>query len=185
MVWRTVAVQAQKMEFAVYQEYKRIGTITARKTTEEDISVYEVETRLSFRLLMPQRLVYTSRAVYKGSVLQSSTAKSWLNDKLHHSCTTSRKGDGYEVQNDKEQSHHAGKISYSGVLLYFFEPKTVSKVFSEMTGQMNSLHAQGSGKYELVDSKSKRKQTYIYQNGHLQQAILTHVLLDLSVKRIR
>jgi len=174
----------QKLRYKVIKDEKEIGQIIAVRTTEGETVIYDVETELNIRIILNQEIIYTSRAVYQNGSLRNSVAKSYVNDKLHHSCITNYKGGTYYIQTDKGKSSLNGNVTYSGVLLYFKEPGSVSQIFSEMSGQNNAVRKVGAGQYILTNSKSGKQNKYWYKGGILERAFLHHTLINIEIQRV-
>jgi hypothetical protein len=175
---------AHTLKYKVYRDGKEIGYIRAVRSTQGEQVVYDVETHMTIKVLINQKVDYTSNAVYTNGILQSSSARSWVNDKVHHSCYTTLKGNKYIVKTDKDNLVINRLISYSGVLLYFREPGNVDRVFSEMSGQDNLMRKAGAGYYILTNSKSKKQNKYWYKGGMLDRAFINHTLIDIEIQRV-
>ncbi len=173
-----------KLHYIVIQDGKKVGNITATKSTKGEQVVYEVETHMNIKVLLSQKVDFTSRAVYTNGILQTSLAKSFVNDKLHHSCSIVWKGNRYEIKRDKDMNTLARSINYSGVLLYFREPGNSTRVLSEMSGHENQMIKTAEGQYLLTDHKSGKQNKYWYKSGALDRATISHTLVDLEIKRV-
>ena len=140
---------------------------------------------MNLKILLNQKVNYSSRATYKQGFLHNGSSVAYVNDKLHNSCTTTWKDNRYEIRKDKNIIYHNRRFDYSGTLLYFHEPARTTHVYSEMAGQVNTIRNTGTNLYTLTDTKSKKQNKYRYRNGILEQAHIDHALIDLEIRRIR
>lgn len=173
-----------RLHYRIINDGKVIGEIHASRSVHGDQVIYDVETKMDVKVLISQRIAYTSRAVYENGILQSSSSKSYLNDKLHQFCITTLKGNRYAIKIDKYERSLARYVNYSGVLLYFKEPLNVSLVYSEMSGQDNKIRKATYGQYILTNTKSKKENRYWYKGGILERAMINHTLIDLEIQRV-
>jgi hypothetical protein len=173
-----------KLQYIVIQDDKKIGTIDAVANAHGDVVIYDVDMKMNPKILFTQRVKYSSRAVYKHGQLQNSSAASYVNDKQHHTCATTWKGNRYDIRREKDAFSLKRAIAYSGVMLYFREPAGVATVYSEMSGQDNSIRRSGD-RYILTDSRTKKQNQYWYKAGILDHASLNHALVDIQIKRVR
>jgi len=173
-----------KLRYQVLKDGKAVGEIRATQIVQGEQIVYEVETQMDIKVLLSQKIRYTSRAVYQNGVLQNANSRSYVNDKQHNACVTALKGNRYWVKTDKDEFYINRSIAYSGVMLYFKEPGNTSLVYSEMSGQENGMRKTGSGQYVLTNSRSKKQNRYWYKGGILDHASINHTLIDLEIQRV-
>lgn len=173
----------KKIIYTITQKGKPIGSIKAVKTTKGDEVDYDVETMMDVKVLLTQHIKYHSAVRYKAGKLLNSLSKSYVNGKLHQTCNVTRSNEQYHVQTDKQTNIIDNEITYSGTMLYFIEPKNINTVFSEMTGQVNTIKKATDANFILTDAKSKKQNYYWYKNGILDKAHLSHALVDIEIKR--
>lgn len=173
----------KKLTYVITQKGKPIGNIKATRLITGDDVQYEVETIMNVKVLLTQRIKYQCSARYKDGVMQGSLSKSFVNDKLHQTCTVTQKDGKYHVAIDKETVIINNEITYSGAMLYFDEPKNITGIFSEMTGQLNGIKKAGETAFILTDAKSRKQNFYWYKGGILDHAYLNHTLVDIEIKR--
>lgn len=176
--------QVHKLHYAILQDGKRIGEIKASRTLQDNQIFYDVATQMTVKIVMKQDIKYNSYVSYQNGILNKSVSKSYLNGKLHSTCNTLWKGNKYEIRKDKDASSLSRQITYSGVMLYFKEPHSVSLIYSEMNGVDNRINKVSDHQYLLTDSKSKKVNRYWYKNGILDHAYINHTLMDIEVQRI-
>jgi hypothetical protein len=179
-----------KLHYILKQEGRKVGDIYATRSGEETQQTYDVETKMQVKILVKQDISYSSKAVFSGGILQNSIARSYINQKLHHSVTTTWKGSLYEIlvtkkekEKEKDTDVLKRKVSYSGTMLYFKEPVAVGRIYSEMSGQDNLLQKTGEHEYTLTDVKTNKKNKYWYRNGVLDHAFINHTLIDLELRK--
>jgi hypothetical protein len=146
--------------------------------------LYESETNMTIKIIMKQDVRYASRALFQNGVFTSSVARSYLNDKLHHSCVTQWKSRSYEIRRDNEKTQLNRQVTYTGTMLYFREPAGISLVYSEMNGYDSKMTKSGEHHYTLTDGKSKKQNKYWYKGGILDHAYLNHTLIDIEIQRV-
>ncbi len=173
-----------RLKYKVMKDDKEIGFINAVRTTQGDQVWYDIETKMTIRVLVSQQVHYTSKATFKADILQNSHSRSFLNDKLHNTCVTLLKDNHYLVKSDKDEYTIRRSITYSGVMLYFTEPVNILQVYSEMSGQDNSIRKTGTDHYILTNSKSRKQNQYWYKAGLLEKAMINHTLADLEILRV-
>lgn len=173
-----------KLRYKITKDGKEIGYIKAERITEGENLIYEVETKMTIKVVLNQNVNYTSRAVYRGSTLQSSLSKSYVNGKLHQTCKTVFKNGRYFIKTNNNDAVIARDISYSGVMLYFQEPGSAALVYSEMSGYDNKVKKVGDATYILTNSKSGKQNHYWYKGGILDRATIDHLLADLEIQRV-
>src|SRR5215217_4471654 len=93
-----------KLKYVILHDGKEVGKITATRTGKDNQMLYESETNMTIKVIMKQDVHYTSRALFQNGVFMSSVAKSYLNNKLHHSCVTQWKSKAYEIKRDNERT---------------------------------------------------------------------------------
>jgi hypothetical protein len=172
------------LTYAVKRDGKVIGQIKASRTIQGNKTYYEVETHMEIKVLITQNIDYSSRAFYENGVLQNSVSKSYLNQKLHNTCSTLLRGGRYEIRNDDALDYRKKPVYYSGTMLYFKEPGNTTLVYSEMSGKENYMHKKAAGQYILTNSKSKNQNRYFYKNSFLDRAYIDHSMVDLEIQRI-
>lgn len=178
------APPVSKLRYKITKDGKEIGYIKAERITEGENLIYEVETKMTIKVVLNQNVNYTSRAVYRGSTLQSSLSKSYVNGKLYQTCKTVFQDGRYLIKNNNNDAVIARNISYSGVMLYFQEPGNATLVYSEMSGYDNKVKNAGNGNYILINSKSGKQNHYWYKSGILDRATIDHLLADLEIQRV-
>jgi hypothetical protein len=172
------------LTYAIKRDGKVVGQIKASRTIQGSKTYYEVETHMEIKVIVTQNIDYSSKAFYEDGVLQSSVSKSYLNQKLHNSCTTVLRGNRYEIKNDNAVSYIKKPVYYSGVMLYFKEPGNTSLVYSEMSGQENYMRKKAVAQYILTNSKSQKQNHYYYKNSFLDRAYIDHSMVDLEIQRV-
>ena len=173
-----------RLRYSVLKDGKEIGKIVASRTVQGQKVVYLVQTDMNVKLILTQKVNYTSRSVYEQGRLIHSVAQSYVNGRLHQSCTTTFANNSYQIETNKGNWNHGRPIQYSGTLLYFREPGQIVQVFSEMSGQNNTVKRTSDHAYVLTDSRSKKQNKYLYKSGILEHATINHTLLDLEIQRI-
>jgi len=172
------------LTYSILRDGKVVGQIKASRTIQGSKTYYEVETHMEIKVIVTQNIDYSSKAFFQDGVLQSSVSKSYLNQRLHNTCTTVLRGSKYEIKNDNAVSYIKKPVYYSGAMLYFKEPGNTSLVYSEMSGQENHMQKKAVGQYILTNSKSMKQNKYYYKNSFLDRAYIDHSMVDLEIQRV-
>ena len=173
---------AQDLYYSVWQKGKLIGETQVCKYEVYGVTTYELYSHLKVNLLFPIKISQNLVAVYKNDVLVFASTQNYLNENLHSPSTVVRKDNGYNMLlNDDKVTKHNGAITFSGVRLFYTEPKQVSRVFSESYGRANSIVQTGEDTYRLTSSNNQIN-TYTYRSGRLMLLNASNRLLKLEMK---
>lgn len=172
------------LKYKILKEGKPIGEVIAVRTLSGDEAEYDVETHMNLKLIINQKVDYTSKASFRNGILQNSVSRAFLNDRPHQSCTTKLRTGGYQVLLDHQEYFLKRQVSYSGTMLYFKEPSNVTLVYSEMSGQDNKMTHQGEGYYVLTNSRNRKQNQYWYKSGILDHAAINSSLVDIEIQRV-
>lgn len=175
----------QILRYGLYKDGREVGEIKTKKYEKDGQVIYEVQTSMTIKVLMTQKIEYSSTSSFHNGILIKSIAKSFFNEKEHHYCITKLAAghNKYEITQEDGTRFLSGNITYCGSMLYFQEPGNQSKVYSEMAGQINTVRNIKDGHYVMTDSKSRKQNNYWYKDGILEKASIRHTLLELEVRR--
>ncbi|MCW3461980.1 DUF6134 family protein [Chitinophaga nivalis] len=164
--------QAQTNTFEVRIANHAVGTIEASRKINGAAKNIVIKTRIQTILA---KITSDINNEYHNNVLSVSKS-SRISGKSGEDkqTTTHRNGKDYTIVLNGNRSVISDAVIEECVAdLYFAEPKSVSRVFSEAQGRFLALKAVGNGQYELVMPEGK-KNIYKYENGTLVQVEVNH-----------
>lgn len=158
-----------------------IGILKVSKNIIDNKISFNYHLDVQVKLLVNIHLKYDLKAVYNQEQLIYANVDNTVNDKQHHSSDIQWK-DPYYLINSKNKKYHKieDKITYSGVKLFFEEPSTVKKVFSEHSAQYGELARIGENYYELTLHNGKKNQ-YLYKKGILVKANINNSFIQFQL----
>ena len=182
-------VRAQTTEthhFAVEVAGIRVGTMTAvHEQHADNRSTYTLISDVQVKLL-----VYTVKIYYKtvsqfvGKKLMLSTVDAQTN-KGNYMSRTEWKGDQYVItakqyKHDR-QAVERSNIDFSISFLYFYEPVSRNKVYSEYFGDFFTLNKTAAGNYRAQLGED-HKDEYVYEKGRLVKVVKYNKLKNFIVR---
>jgi hypothetical protein len=155
---------SQSLQYDVVRGDKKIGDMTVIRKIENESTIYEVESKVVFRLLFSFTVDYESTCEYKNEMLIKEYAHSELNGSTQKKSTIWFDGTSYTLDLDGSKIKLSDKkIDYSVGVVYFIEPKDQQKVFSPRFGQYLTFEKVNSNQYELESPDGLN--VYTYLNG--------------------
>lgn len=158
-----------------------IGILKVSKNIKDNKILYSYHLDAQVKLLVNIHLKYDLKATYNEEQLLYANVNNTVNDKQHHFSNIQWK-DTYYFVNSKNRKYHniEGKIAYSGVKLFFEEPNTIKKVFSEHSTQYGAVSRIGENYYELTLHNGKKNQ-YLYKKGVLVKANINNSFIQFQL----
>ncbi|MCX2764097.1 DUF6134 family protein [Aquimarina muelleri] len=158
-----------------------IGILKVSKNIKDDVILYSYYLDVQVKLLVSIHLKYNLKATYTAEQLIHASVDNTVNNKEHHSSDIQWK-DSYYLINSKNKKNHKleNKITYSGVKLFFEEPNTIKKIFSEHSAQYGILSRIGENYYELTLHNGKKNQ-YLYKKGVLVKASINNSFIQFQL----
>lgn len=155
---------AQTLFYEVVRGDKKLGDMTVIRTIDNEMTTYDVESKVVFRLLFSFTVDYESTCEYKDGMLIKEYAKSDLNGSTQKKSTVWFDGDKYTLDLDGTKVELSDKkIDYSVGVVYFIEPKDQQRVFSPRFGQYLTFEKVSANQYELDSPDGSN--IYTYTNG--------------------
>lgn len=162
-----------------------IGEMKAVKTIAGKQDRYQLESVVDFWFFGKIKALVTTDAYYNEkqflkSVMHTNTNKgqfvstiNWKGDRYHIDAQSYK----YELKDEVK-----GAMDYSGIKLFFHEPRGVAHIMNEHYGLVALVSKDDKGYYEVKVAGNTNK--YYYENGQLVRAIMEHPIKNYVVKRI-
>ena len=165
----TATITAQKSIYNIELFGKKIG-----ETVLEKLDKGNGETLIKLRSTSQVDILFTHKTssmvmdvMYKDGTLITSYCKN-VKDGVTEITTTAWNGTKYIIKKGEETLQLTQPLDFSGIQLYFTEPKTHSKIFSERLGIFCSFIKKAEGVYESKLSNGVSN-IYRYKNGVLYE----------------
>lgn len=174
---------SQTFNYTVSANNASIGNLTVTKVQSENSTEIEVVCDIKIKLFISIDLKYRLNSTYKNNELVFSSVTVYVNGKIHSTSTAEKNGEYYTLTKDGHSSRYLHKITYSGALLYFIEPKGLTNIFSEFSNSNKSIKSIKNNEYQIVNPKNGHLSIYKYKNGILENTIIHHTLLTFSLTK--
>ena len=176
--------QEQKLVYDLSIADNSIGTLTTTKTQNANTTVYTTTSDVTVHIFGETKITTVLNVTYMNSVLQSSNYRIEKNGILNEESTTTLKNGMYTITHNGKNSEINTPITYSTINLYFEEPKNIAKIFAELEGITKNITNIGASNYQLTDPGNHHTNTYTYDKGKLNEAVISHELFNfkLSIK---
>jgi hypothetical protein len=162
-----------------------IGEMKAVKTIVDNKDRYQLESKVDFWFFGKINALVTTDAFYNEKQFLQSTMNTNTN-KGEFLTTINWKGDRYHVDAESYKYEHKGVVrgamEYSGIKLFFQEPKGVASLINEHYGTVGQLSKDKAEYYQLRIEGNTNK--YYYENGKLVRAVIEHPIKNYVIKRI-
>jgi hypothetical protein len=175
-------VSAQQINYDVYLNEKQVGSLSAKRSTKDELINYWIESDVNFRFIFKMNMNYTFETVFQNDMLIRAFTKNVVNDDEKSSSKVTWNGKFYQMEVKNEQTVLKNtRITYSMAMLYFREPRNVSQVFSERYARFLAIKPLKEHYYELTMPDGK-KNFYSYANGLCQLVEVQHTVGKISFK---
>jgi hypothetical protein len=175
---------AQTSHYKISSRNTPVGNLTVTKTENENLLQIEVISEVSIKVFIKVDLKYKLNCTYKDDELLFSSVTTYVNGKIHTTSKTEKNGANYTIVRDGHESKFLQKITYSGALLYFKEPKGITTVYSEFHAIDKPIKALGNHEYQITNPKNGLLSEYTYQNGILVTTMNHHSLMPFTLTKI-
>ncbi|MGV8093017.1 MAG: DUF6134 family protein [Mangrovibacterium sp.] len=160
-----------------------IGEFTVnQKTVDKDISIQAI-TDVEVKIIFTYRVKYIQQSLYRQGSLWNSQVQTIKNGKVNSDIRLEKQGETYLLINDGDTTLIHDNITYSGSLLYFNEPKQVSYLYKERTGEKKPVKRIADHTYVITNEKDSKTNEYEYKDGILVRAALIHPLAVIHLER--
>jgi hypothetical protein len=183
LLWFTASF-CQKLKYEVYLFGNKIGETTVERRDSAGLKCYSLRSNTDAKVLFVEKKSAMSTDVLydRGGNLFSSFFQNIKNEEKFLTKTIND-NTKFLVTKDGEKTVIPGPITFSSVMLYFFEPPDLQKVFSERLGEFFEMVRQADGSYlATLDGHSSR---YTYKAGKLIELEIKNSLGSILMKRVQ
>ncbi len=155
----------QTITFKIVKNNKPIGSVTIYKQEVENSIIYTLESKIDTQFIIKFDIEAREKSVYKEGALVYSSIFRKLNDKVKINQSLSFHNGQYIFENmGKEEALSFNTIHRNLVTLFFNEPVSVHKIYSDKFKKMVSVTPLSKGKYKIVFPENNNS-IYHYKNG--------------------
>lgn len=158
--------------------------MVTQETRDDEINIKAI-TDVEVKIVFTYRVKYIQHSIYRDGSLWSCHVQTIKNGKINSDLHMEKRGEAYLRVEDGDSTMVHDKITYSGSMLYFNEPKTVSMMYNERSGESKLLKRGADHTYLITDEKNNKTNEYHYQDGVLTCAELKHSLAVIHLERFR
>lgn len=137
--------------------------MTVNRTASENRIYYEIESKVTFRLLFSFVVDYESTSEYKYGQLIKEYTHNELNGNTQKKSTIWWDGSKYTLDLDGSRINMDKPIEYSVAAIYYEEPEHKKKVYSPQFGKYLTFERLREHVYELESPDGRNE--YYYTNG--------------------
>ncbi|QSE96462.1 DUF6134 family protein [Fulvivirga lutea] len=184
----SISSSGQKYNYSIHLAGGKIGGINATLTEENGVQYYEIESDVTFKVLFKK---YNRRTIHKvtfsdGSIDESYTAV-YMNKNQEDSASLVHISNHqylcFMTEKDERYKKNFGAISFPSAMLYYKEPKGVSKVFSERFLDYCPVEVLEEGKY-MVYLPNGKENVYTYKNGELISVFIDRTWFNIEFRKM-
>ena len=154
---------SQVLYYEVMKGSKKLGDMTVKRTALENQTYYEIESKVTFRILLAFTVDYESTSEYKYGQLIKEFTHSRLNGNSQKKSTIWFDGAKYTLDLNGSRTHFKENINYSVAAVYYEEPEDKQQVYSPQFGNYLTFHEIKDHVYELESPDGLN--VYTYTNG--------------------
>ncbi len=160
-----------------------VGEFTvSQKSVDGDLSV-EAVTDIEVKIIFRYKVKYIQQSHYQQGNLLEYHVQTIKNENINSDTRLLKKDEGYLLIKDGDSTLVHENITYSGSLLYFNEPRGVSHIYNERSGEMKSIQCNAENTYVITDEKGRRTNEYRYKDGILDSTVLEHPIAKIYLVR--
>jgi len=162
----------KKLSYDMIWRGKSVGTLYATQKKVDSKTYYQSSTNIQIKFIKTFDINYEYDVRFDNNILQTANVDINYNGNQHAQTNTKLKNNEYEVIKDGElETTFKEKIQYSTISMYFEEPVTITRCYSEQEGDFNIITSLGNHKYKKVNSRGKES-FFFYKNGSLEKAVI-------------
>ena len=177
-------LNAQTYKYRILAKGKAIGNITVSKTIKDSTIYYDIVAYSSVKILFTKSIKYHLSSIYIQGNMFYSSATIYLNGKVHFNSVVKKENTYYSVKKKVHETRFLDMISYSGAMLYFTEPKSISKIYSEVDNVEKNISIVKQHQYRIVNPETGNASLFYYKNGVLDAADIDHTYVSFRIERI-
>lgn len=137
----------------------------SRSTFVNNKSIIDINISFSVAAVGTSKIEQYSTSYFKKNMLTNAESVLERNDRIKEQCIITLKGNAYQIERKNENPLiFSSLILFTVSDLYYTEPKSQTKVFSERYGELCNVKSLGSGIYE-VEWPVGGGLKYFYKNG--------------------
>ena len=140
-----------------------MGDMTVKRTALENSTYYEIDSEVTFRILLSFTVDYESTSEYKYGKLIKEYTHNRLNGSTQKKSTLWFDGEKYTLDLNGTRYTEKSPINYSVAAIYYEEPKDGQKVYSPQFGEYLEFEKVGDHRYEMESPDGLN--IYSYTNG--------------------
>ena len=157
------AASGQVLNYEVVKGSKKLGDMTVKRTALENQTYYEINSKVTFRILFSFVVDYESTSEYKYGQLVKEYTHNQLSGNTQKKSTIWWDGQTYTLDLDGSRIHVKEPINYSVAAVYYEEPDHQKKVYSPQFGEFLTFKKIKDHVYELESPDGRNE--YYYTNG--------------------
>lgn len=179
-----VALPEERRLFDIIHNGEKIGVLKATKYHLEDGIAYVSSTRIKTTILLIKKINvrYKYKVSYQSGNLRSSKVNIKVNRRNPERVKVTSSDNRYFIKSGTKDSFTIDEpIKHSSILLYFEEPKDITRSFSERSGSFNTIEQIDEGSYKIINEKGNEN-LYHYTNGKLSLMEVDGGLVSFEIK---
>ena len=154
---------SQVLSYDVIRGSKKLGDMTVKRTALENSTYYEIDSEVTFRILLSFTVDYESTSEYKYGKLIKEYTHNRLNGSTQKKSTLWFDGEKYTLDLNGTRYTEKSPITYSVAAIYYEEPKDGQKVYSPQFGEYLEFEKVGDHRDEMESPDGLN--IYSYTNG--------------------
>lgn len=159
-----------------------MGHIVFTHTSYANTTTLRLASSVKTKLMVASQGTAKEESVFQNDVLTMSSIYREMNGNEKVNKTTSLKGSHYLIQKGSTQEIlDYYPIRFNMLSMYAFEPKSISKVYSDNYQKFFDVHKTGDQRYK-VNFPGGNSTEYFYQNGVCVKAKVSHALYDVTIE---
>lgn len=184
ILWCTASF-CQKLKFDVYLFSNKIGETIVERRDSAGQKRYTLRSHTDVKVLFVEKKSVMSTNVFfdKDGKLLSCAFQNIKNDERIFTTSVRDGTTRFFVNKDGEKTVVPAPITYSSIMLYFFEPPDMQRVYSERVGEFFQMVRQPDGTY--LASLDGHFASYTYRAGKLVELEMKSSLGSIIMKRVQ
>ena len=155
-------------KYSIYYDAKKIGNLTATKTTVGKNTTYKLDSDVDINLVVNYKIIEKINEEFKDDKLHNSSHTRHINSELKAENKIVRNGTAYEMSSGGKKGGTIKEwIKTTALTIYFKEPTDSLMVYSQNHQQLVNMKKTETGKYTLHLPHNK-KAYYQYSGGQLK-----------------
>jgi hypothetical protein len=169
------------LTYDIFVAENKIGEMRALKNETGTLTTYSIQTNISFKVFEDYDVNYQLSTSYKNNMMVETALKNIVNGKSENNVHLKWNGTKYVGHNDKKVISIQEKIFLSTARLYYYEPSSSSKVFSEKMVGFQPIKINKKNEY-ILHLHDGNKTKYTYQNGICTEVNSTKGFFKILIK---